>query len=122
MRKEETLMREEMITKVKELIEAGSCCAEAKAAGMAYLTALGTDQEKAAAAALITELSEDVNSGEHALGFFGSDRAKQIFGEEGAANMLEAQKASIASGNKYCICAACQAGGAILDAKDAFLA
>ncbi len=115
-------MREELLAKVNELIEAGSCCADAKAAGQAYLAAYGTDQEKAAAAALITELGEDVGSGEHALGFFSSDRAKSIFGEEGAAKMLEAQKASIAAGNKYCICPACQAGGAILDAQDEFLA
>ena len=38
-------VREYTEAKVKELIGAYSCCAEAKAAGQAWLDAAGTDQE-----------------------------------------------------------------------------
>ena len=39
--------------KVRELIRAYSCCAEAKAAGQAWLDAAGTDQEAEKTKALI---------------------------------------------------------------------
>ena len=114
-------MKDIIIEKVKEVVEAGSCCAELRAAGQAYLAALGTDQEKIAAVALIAELEEDVNFGEQSLAFFESDAAKEMFGEDQAKAMADAQRADLDNGGKYCICPACQAGGALLEMKDEIL-
>ncbi len=103
--------------KVKELINAPSCCPEAKAAGEAYLKAYGTNGQKAAAEALIAELKEDVNSVDSSIAFGESDAGKQILGD-GCDEFVEAAKKSKAKGGKYCVCDACQAGGAILDNAD----
>ena len=46
--------------KVNEMMQAASCCAEAKAAGQAWLDALGTEQEVEKTKELIAELEEDI--------------------------------------------------------------
>lgn len=115
-RKVEWIMtKAEIIEKVKEVIAAPSCCPEAKAACQAYLDAVGTEGEKAAEKAMIAELKEDVTSIEGFIAFSASDTGKKIFGEAQAKAMNEAAVKAQAAGAKYCICAACTAGGAILD-------
>ena len=44
---------------VRELLEAGSCCKEAKDAAQAWLDAVGTDKESEQAKKLVAELEED---------------------------------------------------------------
>ena len=95
------MAKEEVILKVKELIAAPSCCAEAKAAAEAYLDAAGTEREAAAEAALAAELKEDVTSIDNYIEFVSSDLGKQIFGEEKAAAMLTAGKAVKAAGFEF---------------------
>ncbi len=110
------MTKAEIIEKVKEVITAPSCCPEAKAACQAYLDAVGTDGEKAAQDAMIAELKEDVTSIEGFVAFSASETGKKIFGEAQAKAMNEAAVKAQAAGVKYCICQACTAGGAILDA------
>ena len=55
------------------------------------------------------------------MAFFESDAAKEMFGEDQAKAMADAQKADLDNGGKYCICPACQAGGALLEMKDEIL-
>ena len=43
---------------VRELLEAGSCCKEAKDAAQAWLDAVGTDKESEQAKKLVAELEE----------------------------------------------------------------
>ena len=105
----------DMKAKVTELVNASSVCAEAKAAGEAYLKAAGTPGQAEAAKALLAELKDDVCSVDDAIAFGGSDAAKKYLGEEAAAGIVKAAKASKAAGGKYCICPACTAGGEILD-------
>lgn len=111
------MTKQEIIEAVNGLIAAPSCCPEAKAAGEAYLAAIGTDGQKAAADALIAELEEDVCSIEGLIEFTGSDFGKKVFGEEGAKKMNADAKAAKEKGERYCICPACQAGGKLLDSR-----
>ena len=116
-----SMSKEEVIKKVHELIAAPSCCAEAKEAGNNFIKALGTQGEHDAAQALINELSEDVTSVDGLIAFAESDNGKAFFGEEKAKNLADAAHKAKDAGSKYCICAACTAGGAILDNKAAIL-
>ena len=109
------MTKTDLIQKVKDVIAAPSCCAEAKAAAQSYLDALGTDGESAAAKALVAELDEDVCSIGDLIAFAESDHGKAIFGAEKAAAMAAAAKKAQADGAKYCICPACAAGGVLLD-------
>ena len=115
------MTKTDLIQKVREVIAAPSCCAEAKAAAQTYLDALGTDGEPAAAKALAAELGEDVCSIGDLVAFAESDHGKAIFGAEKAAAMAVAAKKAQSAGAKYCICPACAAGGAILDNRDLLL-
>ena len=45
---------------VRKLLEAGSCCKEAKGAAQAWLDAVGTDKESEQAKKLVAELEEDI--------------------------------------------------------------
>ena len=96
--------RKELTQTVKEMIAAPSCCQELKAAG-----------EKAAAAARLQELREDVLKIDQVIEFFESPQAKQIFGVEQAKAMAEHAHAVKAAGGKWCDCPACTAGLKILD-------
>ena len=108
------MTKEERIAKVKELMEAPSCCAEAKAAGQAYLDAVGTEKEAEAQAALVAELKEDVTSIDALIHFAESETGKQVFGEAAAGAMVIAAKNAKAAGEDTCLCNACQAGKALL--------
>lgn len=114
-------IREFMVQKVNELINAPSCCPEAKQAGKDWLEAPGTEGEKVATKKLIEELKEDVSSIDGLISLLKSEQGKAIFGEETAAKMLIQAEESKKTGGKYCICPACQAGGAILDLESELL-
>lgn len=64
--------------------------------------------------ALTSELNESIATIDEAIGFFGSDKAKEIFGAEKAAAMLKHGQEVKASGEKYCDCPGCAAGVAVL--------
>ena len=114
------MKKEEVIAKIRELVAAPTVCDEAKAAGEAYLKAVGTADEKASAKALIDELKEDVGTIDSCIAFYKSDIGKQIYGDTVPAQIAAAEKAK-AAGERYCMCPACQAGGPILDNAEAIL-
>ena len=97
----------EVMEKVQEMISAPSCCAELKAAGQAWLDAVGTDKEASATEALLAEIEEDVTPIDGLIAFAGSEAGAKVFGEERAANMLAHAKEIKANGALYCDCAAC---------------
>ena len=115
------LGKDAVIEKVREMMAAPSCSAEAKAAGQTYLDALGTAEEHQAAKDLVVELEEDVSPIDSTIGFFGSPDAAQIFGAEKAAKMLAHAKEVKENGGIYCDCAACSAGAVILENRDSIL-
>lgn len=106
---------------VTDLIAAPSCCAELKDAGRAYLDAIGTDKEAAAAKALIAEASDDITGIDALIAFAGSDRGRDLFGKDMAAT-LEAHGREIkAKGAVYCDCAACSGAEKLLNMKELIL-
>ena len=114
-------VKDYIIEKVNDLINAPSCCAEAKEAGKNWLDALGTDKEADAAKALIAELEEDIMPIDGLIAFADSEMGAKIFGEEKAKQVLAHAEERKASGAKYCDCAACAACEAILEKKDELL-
>lgn len=108
--------------KVKELIEAPSCCAEAKAAGNAWLAAVGTDKEAEATKNLIAELELDLVPIDGLIAFAGSPAGAQVFGEEKSKEVEAHAKEIKEAGAKYCDCPACTAVAAILEKKEELLA
>ena len=108
---------EEKKALAQEAIEAGSACAELKAAAQSYIDALGTDGEAEAAKALVAEAKEDINSIDDSIAFLKSDLAVQIFGAELAPVKLEQAIQHKANGGIYCDCPGCTAAKKIIDAE-----
>lgn len=104
--------------KVKELMNAFSCCPEAKAAAESWLNALGTEQEAKQTKALIAELEQDIVTVDGLIAFAGSEAGAQVFGAETAKKVEAHAKELKAAGVKYCDCPACAAAEAILGKKD----
>ena len=97
-------VKDYVVGKVNELMNASTCCKEAKDAAKNWLDAIGTDKESEASKNLIAEIEE-----------------AQVFGEETAKNVRSHAEEIKASGAKYCDCAACAACEAILEKKDEIL-
>lgn len=103
-------------SEAEKLIAAPSCCADLKNAAGAYLKTIGTADEKKAAEAFIKELEEDVTSIDGLIAFAGSKFGAKVFGDN-AKSVKEGAEAAKAKGEKWCTCAACQAGARILEKK-----
>ena len=100
-----------VIEKTHELMNASSCCNEAKEAAQSWLDAIGTEDEGIETEKYIAGL----------IDFAGSEYGIKHFGVETAKSILEHAKEIKAQGAKYCDCAACQAVAAILEKKDDLL-
>ncbi len=107
--------------KVKELMNAPSCCAEAKAACQAWLDAIGTDKETEQSRNLIRELEMDIMPVDGLIAFADSEAGAKVFGEDMAKNIAAHGKEIKAAGARYCDCPACNAVAAILEKKDMLL-
>lgn len=106
---------------VNKLIQAPSCCAEAKTAAQNWLQAVGTDQETEQTKLLIAELEADIMPIDGLLAFAESDAGIQVFGEQKAKEVASHANDLKASGAKYCDCPACAACAAILSKKQEML-
>ena len=102
----------EVTKKVQEMIGAPSCCAELRAAGQAYLDAVGTEKEDAAREALLAEIEADLMPIDGLIGFAGSEMGKKVFGDKAEAVLRHAEDVK-ASGGLYCDCAACAGAEAV---------
>ena len=115
------MSKTEIAEKVKELINAPSCCAELKAVGKAWLEAVGTSAEKEMSEKLIAELNADVQTIDAVIDLFSSETGKKIVGAGTAAQMVAHFKEVKAAGGKWCDCPACKAGREILDNQKVLL-
>ncbi|MBQ6758177.1 MAG: heat-shock protein Hsp90 [Selenomonadaceae bacterium] len=113
--------KQTLIEKVKAMAAAPSCCAKLKAVSATYLDAVGTPQEKSAAQSLIAEIEEDITPIDGLVAFAHSERAKEIFGAEGAKKFAAHADELKASGAKYCDCLACAPAVEIFDNKEVLL-
>lgn len=108
--------------KTHELMNAASCCQEAKDAAKAWLAAIGTPDEAKETKNYLHELEEDITTAEGLYAFAGSEMGAKVFGgAEQAKGVAAHAKQLIADGKKYCDCPACKACEAILAEKDAML-
>lgn len=111
-------MDKEIIEKIQNLIGAYSCCKEAKDAANAYLSAIGTDEEKTQAKKLIAELEEDIMPIDGLISFAASDMGAKVFGSAKAKEVFAHAETLKVAGVKYCDCPACTACEVILSHKD----
>ena len=104
--------------KLNEMINAFSCCAEAKTASQNWLDGVETEREAELTKALIAELEEDIMPVDTLIAFAESDAGAKVFGEEHAKEVAAHAKELKAAGAVYCDCPACAAAEAILAKKD----
>ena len=117
----EQSVREYVTEKVKDLISAPSCCAQAKAAGENWLKAAGTDQEAEQTKNLIAELEMDIMPLDGLIAFAGSEAGAKVFGPEKDKEVEAHGQELKEAGKKYCDCPACAAAEAILEKKEQML-
>lgn len=103
-----------ILAAVRALIDAPSCCAEARTAAQRWLdtrdSAEGADNfEK-----LVEELRADILPIDALVGFAGSEAGERLFGAEGAQKLLAHARELKAEGKSYCDCPACAACADIL--------
>lgn len=108
------MTKNEILEKVKELIAAPSCNPNLKSIAEKYLKS----QDKTNAEALVKSLEENVNTIDDTIAFADSDMGRKLFGAETAADMVKHGMELKAKGEKYCFCAACQAGSKIYANKE----
>lgn len=113
-----TEIKKFMEEKTKDILRAPSCCPELKEMAQKWLDAENTAEEEKVTKDYLQELSEDVLPIDALIGFASSEQGAQVFGAEQAKAMVEQATKAKAEGEKYCICPACSAGGAILDKKE----
>ena len=106
--------------KVKDVMNAHSCCPELKVVCEEFLQAVGTPKEKAAGKKLIAELELDVMKIDEVIDFFASEEAAKDFGKELADKILDHARTIKAGGAIYCDCPACAPGLEILENKALF--
>ena len=111
--------RDYIVAKTKEMMAVDYCCEEARAAGEAFLKAVGTAEEDIQIKAYVKELKEDIVPIDELIAFAKSDRAVQYCGEDDAKEMLAHAQERQAAGEKFCDCEACSAAVAIIDKVEA---
>lgn len=102
---------------VNALMNAPTCCAEAKAVCKEWLEAAGTDKEAEATKKLLAEVEADIMPIDGLIAFAGSEAGAKVFGADMAKNVKAHAEEVKASGAKYCDCPACKACEAILVKK-----
>lgn len=114
-------VREFVVEKTHDLINAFSCSKETKEAAEAWLAAVGTDAEAEETVKYIKELEMDIMPIDQLIGFAGSEAGEKVFGAEKAKEVKVHAEEIKAAGAKYCDCPACAAAEAILAKKGKIL-
>ena len=111
-------IRNSLAAKTRELIAQPQAYAGLKEAAQKWLDTMDDGEaNKVATEEYVAMLEECVQPIDNTIGFFESDKAKEIFGDRQPA-MLESAKAHKAAGGKYCNCSACSLGAEILAEKE----
>ena len=117
----ENEIRQFVTEKTRDLINAPSCSAEAKAAAQAWLDAAGTEKEAEETRRFVKELEADIMPIDQLIRFADSEKGRKCFGADRAAGIAAHAKEIQAAGAKYCDCPACATAEAILSQKDRLL-
>lgn len=95
--------------KVDEMLASTAASQATRTAALAWkdVVAKGVDLESATNT-LLDAVSARQTTIDDAIAFARSDKAKRLFGEDGAAKMLDHQLKRKAAGARFCDCAACK--------------
>jgi len=108
--------KEAIIERTKELLSV-RCYEGLREAAEQWLDAVGTEREAEASRKYVSALEDAVTDIDTVIDVFGSDTAKEKFGEE-MANKIYSHAIEIKSkGAKWCDCPACTAGLKVLEYK-----
>lgn len=109
--------KEFVVQKTRALMNAPTCCDEAKAAAQAWLDAIGTQKEAEETKKYLEELEADIVTVDALIALAESETGARIFGVDAAKGVAQHGKEIKAAGAKYCDCPACAAVAAILEKK-----
>lgn len=110
-------IRNEVVEKTKELMNAATCCEELKHAAQTWLNAIGTKEEASETLRYIEVLEESIQDIDTLIELAQSEAGIQYFGAELAKNIANHAIEIKAAGAKYCDCPACAAVECILSKK-----
>ncbi len=102
---------------VQALLDAPQSNPTVKEFAQSWLDAEGTEKQAELTKQLVSVAEQNIALIDETIGFAGSERAVQLLGEEGAANLLQHAKDIKAEGAKFCDCPSCVAAKNIIDLK-----
>lgn len=110
-----------LVEESKVLMNAQTCCEDAKNAAQAWLDAVGTEKEAEQSKAYVEVLEDAIVPIDDLIALAQSEKGIQYFGEETAKGIVLHGKEIKAAGAQYCDCPACAAVEKILKYKDILL-
>ena len=107
----------QLIQLVQALLDAPQSNHKVKEFAQSWIDAEGTPKQEELTKQLVSVAEQNIALIDETIGFAGSERAVQILGEEGAANLLQHAKDIKAQGAEFCDCPGCVAAKHIIDLK-----
>ena len=108
-------------TQVKELVQAlldaPTSNETVKEFAQSWINAEGTPKQEELTKQLVSVAEQNIALIDEVIDYARSERATQILGEEGAANLLQHAKDIKAEGAEFCDCPGCVAAKNIIDLK-----
>ncbi len=112
------VIREALAEKTRKLITMSHYAPLTEAAQKWLDTMADGEANKAATKAYVAALEDGIATIDESIAFAKSAKAKEIFGAEGAAELLKKEQARKAKGEKFCNCPACSLAQEILKDKE----
>lgn len=102
---------------VQALLDAPQSNHKIKEFAQSWIDAEGTPEQEKLTKQLVSVAEQNIALIDETIGFAGSERATQLLGKEGAANLLQHAKNIKAQGAEFCDCPGCTAAKHIIDLK-----
>ena len=102
---------------IQALLDAPTSNETVKKFAQSWINAEGTPKQEELTKQLVSVAEQNIALIDETIDFAGSERATQILGEEGAANLLQHAKEIKAEGAEFCVCPGCTAAKHIIDLK-----
>ena len=102
---------------VQALLDAPQSNPKVKEFAQSWIDAEGTPKQEELTKQLVSVAEQNIALIDETISFAGSERATQILGAEGAANLLQPAKDIKAEGAEFCDCDACVASKNIINLK-----
>ena len=102
---------------VQAILDAPQSNPKVKEFAQSWIDAEGTPEQKELTKQLVSVAEQNIALIDETIDFAGSERATQILGKEGAANLLQHAKDIKAEGAEFCDCSSCTVAKKIIDLK-----